>query len=546
MRKPRFAVSPTCWRYNRGGKDLERRGLEGRRYTKMPDFGIKRSKACFAAKSIYFIPARYLSIRFAWLIIASAFANAGAQTPGVVGDADVYTTNCSGCHGPMLTGGEGPSLIAQVYLHGTSDVEVERSIRDGYPDRHMPSWGDVLPTGQIEGLVRFIRQKRADNSPESLAALDAKQIRKLPTETVGSELESFRLHVVATLGKTFGLAVLPDDRVLVTETAGALRIIEHGHLLPAPVTGTPHGQPTDLFKRVLLDLAVHPAYAHNGWIYLTCGDSAPGPDGQSTTEVKLVRGHLQGNAWMDTQVLAHLPINTATARIAFDRSGHVFLSTSSEPGETEARQGRPFTVEQLLAMSPQSLGDPHGKILRYNDDGSVPSDNPFAGSTGAFAPIWSYGHRNPQGLAFDAHTGTLWSSEQGPRGGDELNLIRGGHNYGFPVISYSSSYNGVSFTTEIEHTGMDQPVINWTPDIAVSAITFYEGAAFPKWRHDLLIGALKSQELSRVVLDGERVIVQESLLKGLGRIRSIAVASNGDIYFALELRTQTLVVRMTP
>jgi aldose sugar dehydrogenase len=476
----------------------------------------------------------------------SAYSTAQGQSASVQAAADVYTANCSGCHGPHLTGGEGPPLIAQVYLHGTADADVERSIRDGYPDKQMPAWGGTLSIGEIQDLVSYIRVKRAENSPEYLAGLDAKQLQTFPKGPFKSELEAFRLDVVAQLGKTFGLASLPDGRLLVTETAGALRIIDHDRLVPDPVAGTPAGHPADLFKRVLIDVAVHPDYEHNGWIYLTCGDSVDGADGTVITEVKLVRGRLRKNTWVDSETLVSLPMDTATGRLAFDDTGHVYLSASTDPGETEARGGKPFTLEQLLSMSPQDLKIPHGKIFRFNDDGSIPADNPFVGTPGAVAAIWSYGHRNPQGLAFDLHTDTLWSSEQGPRGGDELNLIRGGHNYGFPVISYSSSYNGINFTTEIEHTGMEQPVINWTPDIAVSAVVFYEGGAFPRWKHDLFVGALKAQELSRVVLHGSRAVVVESLFKDLGRVRAVASDPKGNLYIALELRTQTLIARMAP
>jgi aldose sugar dehydrogenase len=263
-------------------------------------------------------------------------------------------------------------------------------------------------------------------------------------------------------------------------------------------------------------------------------------------QVSLLRGHLQGNAWVDSKFLATLDVETGTARIAFDDSHHVYVSTSSGPGVDGVTGAAPLTLEQLLRTPAQDLKNPRGKIMRWNDDGAVPADNPFVQTSDALPMIWSYGHRNPQGLSFDRKTQELWSTEHGPRGGDELNWIRGGHNYGWPVISYGSRYDGLPVSIEVEHVGMDQPVINWTPAIAVSAISFYEGNEFPRWRSNLLIGSLLKQELWRVVLRDQQAVVQELLLRGLGRIRAITTGSDGDIYLALELKQQGLVIRLSP
>jgi glucose/arabinose dehydrogenase len=201
-----------------------------------------------------------------------------------------------------------------------------------------------------------------------------------------------------------------------------------------------------------------------------------------------------------------------------------------------------------LRTPAQDLSNPRGKILRWNDDGTVPTDNPFVQTPRGLPAIWSYGHRNPQGLSFDRKTRQLWSTEHGPRGGDELNWIRGGHNYGWPVISYGSRYDGlpVSSSSEVERVGMDQPVINWTPAIAVSAVSFYEGNEFPRWRSNLLIGSLLKHELWRVLLREQQPVVQELLLKDIGRIRAITTGSDGDIYLALELKQEGLVIRLSP
>ena len=485
----------------------------------------------------------------ALLPATSGFNPARAQVPTKVvpGVATTFTTLCSSCHGSELQGGQGPALIGPSYLHGIDDESVARSIREGFPAKGMPAWSASLSEGQILGLVSFLRDRRMAVSPDHLAQLDVELKRKLHSLRITSELESFRVDIVAETGKPWGIAALPDGRLLVTEEAGALRVIDHGHLLPNPVEGTPRGaRPTDHFQRALLDVAVHPDYQRNRWIYLTAAQQIDIGGGASKTQVSLLRGRLQGNAWVDSKVLATLDVETGTARIAFDDSHHVYVSTSSGPGVDGVTGAAPLTQEQLLRTPAQDLTNPRGKIMRWNDDGTVPTDNPFVQTSDALPTIWSYGHRNPQGLSFDRKTHELWSTEHGPRGGDELNWIRGGHNYGWPVISYGTRYDGLPVTSEVEHEGMDQPVINWTPAIAVSAISFYDGNAFPRWRHSLLIGSLLRQELLRVVIRQQQAVVQELLLRDVGRIRAITTGSNGDIYLALELKQQGLVVRLSP
>jgi aldose sugar dehydrogenase len=490
---------------------------------------------------------RFASMRGLTVLIAAtrlAAANEPSTEPSV---AEIYAASCAACHGTRLQGGQGPSLLSSTYVHGIEDEQVARSIRDGFPAKGMPPWHSLLSDEQIANLVRHLRDERARNSPEYLAALDRAQESAIPTRILHSELESFRIELIAEPAKPWGMAFLPDGRLLVTEQQGRLRIIDHGRLLAKPVDGTPRGHPTDPFKRVLLDVRVHPDYVRNGWIYLTCADSSPSPSGSFLNEVSLIRGRLRNNAWIDSQVLAHFAIeSTATARLVFDSARYLYLSTSSEAGINEARGTAPFTLKELLSSAPQDLKDPQGKILRLRDDGTVPVDNPFVHTTGALGAIWSYGHRNPQGLAIDPLTGWLWSAEQGPRGGDELNWIRPGHNYGWPVISYGTRYDGFAFTTEVERQGMDQPVINWTPDIAVSSIAFYEGNAFPKWKHSLFVGSLIAQKLLRVVLDRDQALVQELILRDVGRIRDIAVGPEGDLYLATELKAQGLVLRLVP
>jgi glucose/arabinose dehydrogenase len=459
---------------------------------------------------------------------------------------EIYASSCAACHGTRLQGGTGPSLLSETYRYGVSDAEVDRSIRVGHPQNGMPGWGEMLSNEEIASLVAMIRKQREESSPEYQRALDQRQKDLIAHSVVHSELQSFRFEILAEVGTSFGLAALPDGRLLVTEDAGALRIIGTDGKVSAPIIGVPQGKPKDIFKRGIIDVAVHPDYASNGWIYLTWADAAQDAERGSYTKVSLVRGRLLGMRWTDSETLLTIAGNSDTGRIALDNNGYVYMSTASEAGINAPQGAEPYSRERLASLPPQDIKSPLGKILRLHDDGRIPADNPFANEPGAGPTVWSLGHRVPQGLSYHAPTSSLWSTEHGPRGGDELNLIRRGANYGWPMISYGTRYDGLAFTTEIKADGLEQPIINWTPSIGVSAIAFYGGKQFPRWDGNLLVGSLIQEELYRMVIDGPTVKVRERLFGGLGRVRSIVVGRDGNVYIAFELRTHTVIARMVP
>jgi glucose/arabinose dehydrogenase len=323
--------------------------------------------------------------------------------------------------------------------------------------------------------------------------------------------------VVEGVETPWSVAFLPDGRMLVTEKAGRLRIVDKGKLLPAPVSGTPtvwsKGQGG------LLDVAVHPDYAKNGWIYLSYSD--PGPDGSAMTAI--VRGKLRDGQWVEQQQIYKAPVELYRtgdvhfgSRFVFDGKGHLFFSIGERGRGPDA----------------QDVSRPNGKVHRINEDGTIPKDNPFVGKDGALATIWTYGNRNPQGLAQHPATGELWEAEHGPRGGDELNRLQPGRNYGWPVITYGMNYNGTPMTDETARQGMEQPVTYWTPSIAICAIDFYRGKAFPQWKDNLFVGALAFQEVRRLVLENGKVTHQEVLFKNVGRVRDVVSGPDGSIYVA--------------
>jgi aldose sugar dehydrogenase len=249
---------------------------------------------------------------------------------------------------------------------------------------------------------------------------------------------------------------------------------------------------------------------------------------------KVVRGRLDGNQWMGEEVIFEVPESFHTSRgVHFGtrfvfQDGYLFFSIGDRGAQDQA----------------QVLSRPNGKIHRIHDDGRIPADNPFVDTPGAFKSIWTYGNRNPQGL--DAHpvTGAIYSTEHGPRGGDETNLIEKGLNYGWPVITHGMNYSGTPITEKTEAPGMEQPLLHWTPSIAVCGIDFYEGDVFPDWKHDLFVGGLASQELHRLQIDGDAVTAHEIILHGEGRVRDVASGPDGYLY--LVLNSPDKVVRLVP
>ncbi|MFZ5556691.1 MAG: PQQ-dependent sugar dehydrogenase [Pseudomonadota bacterium] len=336
--------------------------------------------------------------------------------------------------------------------------------------------------------------------------------------------------VVRGLEHPWGMAFLPDGRILVTERPGRLRIVNaDGSLDPGPVEGLPkiaeHGQGG------LLDVALHPRFAENGLVYLSYNASGPGGHG---TEV--ARGRLAGHRLENVQVIFRLEPKSGGgrhfgSRLVFDRNGLLYV-TLGDRGEQDRAQ---------------KLDDLAGKIVRIQDDGAIPADNPFADRKGARPEIYSLGNRNVQGAALHPKTGELWAQEHGPRGGDEVNVIRAGRNYGWPVITYGVEYvTGFKIGEGTRKEGMEQPLHQWTPSIAPSGMAFYTGDKFPKWRGDVFVGALKYQMLVRLRFDGEKLVEEERLLEGkLGRIRDVRQGPDGHLYLLTDSPDGQLV-RLEP
>lgn len=466
----------------------------------------------------------------AFLLIAGAACVAQAQPASTA--RQLFAERCSGCHGDRMQGARAGSLVDDTWTYGGGDDDILKSIRDGRAEAGMPAFKAALDEQQIRGLLLLIRGgvTQAQGPPATRAT-------PVVDGVVRSAKQAFRMDTITDQVETpWGLAFLPDGRLLVTERPGRLRIIENGRLLPEPVAGTPA-----VWTRQdggLFDVEVHPRYAENGWIYLAYSEARE-PNRSMTT---IVRGRIRENRWVDEQVIYRAPDELFTAinfhyglRFIFDRQGYLYYSIGDHGNPTAA----------------QDLSSPLGKVHRIHDDGRVPADNPFVKRAGALGSIWSYGHRNPEGFSF-APDGTLWSTEHGPTGGDEVNIIRKGRNYGWPEISWGIMDNGLP-TPTTSKPGMEQPVAHWEPSPGIAPVLFYSGDRYPAWKGNVFIGMMGHEELRRLVVKGTRVLEQEVVLKGHGRVRDVILGPDGFFYVALAkpgpqlfATTQGSVVRLVP
>ncbi|WP_245296886.1 MULTISPECIES: PQQ-dependent sugar dehydrogenase [Rhodomicrobium] len=343
--------------------------------------------------------------------------------------------------------------------------------------------------------------------------------------------ENFRLvEVAGGLSNPWALAFLPGGDMLVTERGGRLRLIRAGKLEGQPIAGTP--QVAAQGQGGLLDVALHPDFDRNHLIYLSY--AGPGAGGANT---EVARARLDGGRLEDKTVIFKAEPKTGGgnhygSRLLFAPDGTLFVTL----GDRFSRRDEAQNVVNHL-----------GAVVRINDDGSVPKDNPFVGKDNARPEIFSYGHRNSQGIALRPGTAEIWQHEHGPRGGDEVNILKAGANYGWPKITYGVDYSGAVISDKTAMPGMEQPVVYWKPSIAPSGMAFYDGDKFPNWRGDLFVGALAGTHLRRVRLEGAKVVEQEELLADLGeRIRDVRSGPDGHLYVVTDDPSNGRVLRLEP
>jgi aldose sugar dehydrogenase len=356
-----------------------------------------------------------------------------------------------------------------------------------------------------------------------------------------SAMHDYRIVTVAEgLVNPWSIAFLPGGDMLVTERAGRLRIVRNGKLLVDPVPGLPRLRTGG--QGGLLDVIPHPDFAANRMLYFSY--SKPNADSSEGTTA-VARAKFENDRLTNVQEIFEAKLWSQGrghhgSRLAFDRNGFLFISLGD-------RQSPP--TGNLEAHPAQDLSNHFGTIVRLHEDGRVPGDNPFVSRPGAVPEIWTYGHRNVQGLLIHPETGDVWATEHGPQGGDELNLIQSGKNYGWPVVGFGVNYrSGAAIHSGTHKEGMEQPVHVWVPSIGTSGLLLYTGSAFPQWRGSVFAGGLSGEQLVRLTLDGRRVTNVETLVQRRGRIRDVRQGPDGFIYLAIEDRqgAPTPVVRLEP
>lgn len=438
----------------------------------------------------------------------------------------LYKTYCAGCHGGQLQGNSATGLIKETWTYGRSRGAIIKNIKYGIEAAEMPAWKAVLSNEQINAVADFIVASQ-ETPPEAIRPLP----KQLTTEAYTLKVEQV---VSSGIESPWGITFVDADHALFTEKTGTIRWLVNGQVDPQPVQGLP---PTDTRGTGgFMDIIVDPDYQQNGWVYLAYSQYRDDDTGEEVPAMtKIIRGKIVDHRWQDEQTLFEVPDslllvkgNRWGCRFLFDDEGYLYFSIG-DMGRGDASQ---------------DPGKPVGKVYRIHPDGSIPDDNPYVGRPKALAAIYSIGNRNVQGIAQHPETKELWATEHGPMGGDELNILKKGANYGWPVITYGIDYSGEIVSEKTHQEGMEQPVTQWTPSIAVCPVIFSTSPLFPAWKNDLLVGALAFEELRRLEIKDQQVVKQEMILKGHGRVRDIETSPDGAIYVLLN--SPDMIVRLTP
>lgn len=447
---------------------------------------------------------------------------------------NLYNTTCGKCHGVNGEGGGGgtKTLLSEDKYDQKHDKPFFEAIKNGVKDMGMDGYGATMTDETIWALVVHIRELQGQWIRRT------KGSSRATNGVYSTNRHNYKVETVIDQGK--GLATpwaidwLPDGRMIVTNRPGSVMIYDKGEL------STIEGVPTSLEigQGGMMEVAVHPNYKQNNWIYLAYTE--PAASGGRAGLTKIVRGSLRTEAgrttWLAQKTIFEADQKFYTgagvhfgSRIAFDGKGHVFFVIGERGGNMKA----------------QELDNPFGKVYRVNEDGGIPSDNPFVNREGAIKAIWSYGHRNPQGLVFDRE-GRLWVTEHAPRGGDEVNEIKKGANYGWPVICFGINYNDAPFRTPWPKEGQnfEMPIFRWMPSTGACGLDTMKGSAFPNWAGDLMAGGLSGANVDRIRVSGGKLVEREEILHGMVRVREVATGPDGFLYIALNQPDK--VIRLVP
>lgn len=419
-----------------------------------------------------------------------------------------YQQLCASCHGRQME-----TFYKETWINGFTTHDISKTIEGGIPDVGMPSFGQVLQKVAIQEMADYIIQtvRTVPKPASNFIAPHKKHITGSASFTVDT--------ILSNIGIPWGMTWLDSCTMLITERSGNAYLFKNG-----VKTENIKGLPIVIAERQggLMDVEIDPNYKENGWIYFSY--SKPDDVKPNVGNTAIMRAKLNGITLTNKQLIFEAEPKTKRVhhwgcRLEFDDDGFLYFSIG------DRGQRNDF---------PQKLNNDCGKIHRIFPDGRIPKNNPYKDENGERSSIYSYGHRNPQGLAKHPETGKIWSHEHGPKGGDELNIICKGKNYGWPVISYGINYNGTKFTNDTVKRGMKQPVMFWRPSIAPCGMTFVTGDKFPGWKNNILIGSLSFKYLERVVLDGNKKLYTEKLLPNIGRVRNVKMGPDGYVYVAIE------------
>jgi len=431
-----------------------------------------------------------------------------------------YANYCSGCHGEKMD-----AFTDRQWKHGDKQADLEKSIRDGWANEGMPAFKETFTPKEISELSTYILK--------GIKNTQAYNFDEVPvTGTFESEQLTVKLDTIATgLSVPWGMAFLPDGSMLVTERGGKLFNIKNKK--KQEIKGLPEVLAEG--QGGLLDIVVHPDFNKNKYIYFSY--SKPRKEGNKIlATTAIMRAELKDDKLDKQQIIFEaLPYAPTRhhygSRMVFGKDGLIYLSVGERGNEKQ---------------NPQSLDNNQlGKIHRIKDDGTIPADNPFKDASGKATTLYCYGNRNPQGMAFNPWTGDLWENEHGPRGGDEINIIHPGTNYGWPLTSYGINYNGQIITDKTTAPGIQEPILYWIPSIAPSGMAFVTSDVYKPWKGAVLVGSMRFKYLNLCYLEGNKVIKEEKLLKNIGRLRDVRQGPDGYIYVAVE-EPSAAIYRLVP
>lgn len=418
--------------------------------------------------------------------------------------AENYQNYCSSCHGEKMD-----AFVDRGWKHGNSQADLVEGITKGYADEGMPGFEKTFSKKEIEELAAYIlkgiKNREAydfDNAPKSNIFKSEKLMVKLDTVATGLDVP-------------WGMAFLPDGSLLVTERGGKLYNVKNRK--NTEIKGVPDVLAAG--QGGLMDIILHPDFEKNRLVYFSYSKPKGGLATTAVMQAKLDGDKLTGQKIIFEALPYASTRHHYGSRLVFDKNNYLFISVGERGNEKQ---------------NPQSLENALGKIHRISADGSIPVDNPFKDKSGNATSLYSYGNRNPQGIALHPQTGELWETEHGPRGGDEINIITTGTNYGWPVTSYGINYNGAIITDKTTAPGIEEPLLYWLPSIAPSGTAFVTGDKYKPWEGALLVGSLRFKYLNLCYLDGKKITGQEKLLKNIGRLRDVRMAPDGYIYVAVE------------